>query len=139
MADMDREMAMLGRAFGVPLPRVGMPPLASLFSDLPDWVAAPDLPAPAAIPLAVDARDAGDALHVTADVPGVPAEGLKVEVSGPERWWPGWESRRQRGLAGGRGALHGCGQASLFPRFFPFLTAPLSVPPPRRSCPPTAC
>ncbi|KAI7840229.1 hypothetical protein COHA_006011 [Chlorella ohadii] len=84
MAVMDREMEMLGRAFGMPVPRMALSPLSSLLAEVPGWAAPSSLAAPAAISLAVDVKDTGDALHITADVPGVPAEGLKLEVS-PDR------------------------------------------------------
>lgn len=101
MAVMDREMEMLGRAFGMPVPRMALSPLSSLLAEVPGWAAPSSLAAPAAISLAVDVKDTGDALHITADVPGVPAEGLKLEVS-----WMGGAgceggSRQGGGRAGG--------------------------------------
>jgi HSP20 family protein len=81
LAEMDRKMAMLGRAVGMPMPRMALSPLASMLAEVPGWAAPSSLAAPAAISLAVDVKDTGDALHITADVPGVPAEGLKLEVS----------------------------------------------------------
>ena len=83
MSDMDREMALLSRAFGMPMPRMALSPLSSLLGDLevPGWAAPSSLAAPTAISLAVDVKDTGDALRITADVPSVPAEGLKLEVS----------------------------------------------------------
>lgn len=98
MAEMDREMALLGRAFGMPMPRMALSPLSSLLAEVPGWAAPSSLAAPAAISLAVDVKDTGNALHITADVPGVPAEGLKLEV--------GW-----MGGAGCEGSRQGGGRA----------------------------
>lgn len=93
MAEMDHEMAQLGRAFGMPMPGMALSPLSSLLAEVPGWAAPSSLTAPAAISLAVDIQDAGDALHITADVPGVPAESLKLEVS--------WRAELGVGRAGG--------------------------------------
>lgn len=79
--EMEREMNQLSRAFGMPslgMPSLGMP---SLFTDLPSIAAAADMPATsAARALAMDIKDTDSELQITADVPGLTKDDIKVQV-----------------------------------------------------------
>ncbi|KAI3438118.1 hypothetical protein D9Q98_000559 [Chlorella vulgaris] len=78
MNQMMQEMNALGRAFG--MPSFGMGP-ASLFTEVPSLQA--EMPAMARA-LAVDIKDTGSALEITADVPGMSKDDIKIQVS-PDR------------------------------------------------------
>lgn len=69
-------MSALSHAFG--MPSLSMP---SLFTDLPSA----DMPALGRA-LAVDIKDAGDSLVISADVPGLSKEDIKVQVGGGRVW-----------------------------------------------------
>lgn len=71
---MMQEMNALGRAFG--MPSFGMGP-ASLFTEVPSLQA--EMPAMARA-LAVDIKDTGSALEITADVPGMSKDDIKIQV-----------------------------------------------------------
>lgn len=77
--EMEREMAEMSRAFGMPSL---MPTWSSAMFDLP--AAAADLPAMTAKSLAVDVKDTDKELQIVADVPGMTKGDIKVQVS-PDR------------------------------------------------------
>lgn len=77
--EMEREMAEMSRAFGMPSL---MPTWSSSLFDLPATAA--DLPAMTAKSLAVDVKDTGKELQIVADVPGMSKEDIRVQVS-PDR------------------------------------------------------
>ncbi|KAL4452256.1 hypothetical protein ABPG75_007918 [Micractinium tetrahymenae] len=79
MNQMEREMAEMSRAFGMPSL---MPTWSSSLFDLPATAA--DLPAVTAKSLAVDVKDTGKELQIVADVPGMTKDDIKVQVS-PDR------------------------------------------------------